>query len=56
MGIGKIDLGVAKKLANDVIRHVAPAMQRVEVAGSIRRGKSIVGDIELVGIPCQREK
>ena len=56
MGIGKIDLGIAKKLANDVIRHVAPAMQRVEVAGSIRRGKSIVGDIELVGIPCQREK
>ena len=56
MGIGKLDLDVAKKLANDVIRHVAPAMQRVEAARSIRRGKSAVGAIELVGIPCQRGK
>ncbi len=31
-------------------------MDRVEVAGSIRRRKAIVGDVEICGIPGDREK
>lgn len=56
MGIGKIELSTANKIANDILHHVSPAMQRVEVAGSIRRRKPVVGDVELVGIPANREK
>jgi len=56
MGIGKIELEVAKKVADRVVRHVAPSMSRVEVAGSIRRCKPVVGDVEIVGIPCDRAK
>jgi DNA polymerase/3'-5' exonuclease PolX len=32
------------------------SMNRVEVAGSIRRRKEVVGDIEICGIPDDREK
>ena len=56
MGIGKIDLSQASKIAQEVKRHVAPAMDRIEVAGSIRRRKPIVGDIELVGISTRRDR
>lgn len=56
MGIGKIDLQAARNVAHEVVQHVTPAMQRIEVAGSIRREKPIVGDVELVAIPEDREK
>lgn len=56
MGIGKIELGTAKRLADDILHHVLPVMDRVEIAGSIRRRKPVVGDIELVGIPSNQEK
>lgn len=56
MGIGKIDLSVASEIADKVVRHITPAMDRAEVAGSIRRRKPIVGDIEVVGITCQQDK
>lgn len=56
MGIGKIDLMHADKIANDVLRHVMPAMDRIEIAGSVRRRKPVVGDIELVGISSQRDR
>ena len=56
MGIGKIDLVEASQIADKVVKHVSSAMDRVEVAGSIRRKKSIVGDIEIVGIPGNRER
>ena len=56
MGIGKIDLGVAESIANKVRDHISPVMDRVEVAGSIRRRKEVVGDIEICGIPGDREK
>ena len=56
MGIGKIDLAAAETLAQDIITLVTPAMDRVEVAGSIRRRKPVVGDIEIVGIPADRER
>ena len=56
MGIGKIDLGEAVQIANKVRDHILPAMDRVEIAGSVRRKKDIVGDIEICGIPADREK
>lgn len=56
MGIGKIDLNEAEGIANKVRQHILPAMDRVEVAGSIRRQKPIVGDIEICGIPADRER
>lgn len=56
MGIGKIDLVEAEAIANKVRQHIMPAMARVEVAGSIRRQKPVVGDIEICGIPEAREK
>ncbi len=56
MGIGKIDLDQAAGIAQDIITHVRPSMTRIEVAGSIRRRKPIVGDIELVALPKDRER
>lgn len=47
----KWPLAEAKALAIRICDRIAPACERVEVAGSIRRGKSEVGDIELVVIP-----
>lgn len=56
MGIGKIELSEATLIANAVLQHITPAMARVELAGSIRREKPVVGDIELVAIVEDQEK
>jgi len=56
MGIGKIELSEASIIADKVLNHVRPAMDRIEIAGSIRRQKPVVGDIELVAILADREK
>lgn len=56
MGIGKIELSEAQVLANKVREYITPAMVRVEIAGSIRREKPVVGDIELVAIVEDQEK
>ena len=56
MGIGKIDLREAESIANKVLQHISLAMDRIEIAGSIRRQKEIVGDIEICGIPGDRER
>lgn len=56
MGIGKIELSEARIIANKVRAHVCPAMDRIEIAGSIRREKPVVGDIELVSLVADREK
>jgi DNA polymerase/3'-5' exonuclease PolX len=56
MGIGKIELSEAQVLANVVREYITPAMVRVEIAGSIRREKPVVGDIELVAIVEDQEK
>lgn len=56
MGIGKIVLNEAESIANKVRDHISPSMDRVEVAGSIRRRKEVVGDIEICGIPDDRTK
>jgi len=56
MGIGKIDLTEANSIANSVLKHIMPALDRAEIAGSIRRQKEIVGDIEIVAISTQRDR
>lgn len=45
-----MNLAGAQVVAAKVIEHVASYCQRVEVAGSVRRGKPFVKDIELVAI------
>ncbi|HUW32071.1 MAG TPA: hypothetical protein VM223_10700 [Planctomycetota bacterium] len=41
----------AKCIADDVKAQLAPHCERIEIAGSIRRQKAEVGDIEIVAIP-----
>lgn len=48
----KIPLGQAQQLARELtLLHLRPACERIEIAGSIRRGKPEVSDVELVAIP-----
>lgn len=44
-------LAEAERIAAEILADVAPFTERVEVAGSIRRGKAEVGDIEIVATP-----
>lgn len=55
MGIGKIDLTEAQTIAGKVLQHIMPALTRGEIAGSIRRQKPVVGDIEIAAISEDRE-
>ena len=41
----------ARQIAGRYLDLLLPCFQRLEIAGSLRRRKSEVGDIELVGIP-----
>ena len=50
MGNGKMDLVEAREVADRLVDHLGPAFDKLVVAGSIRRGKLVVGDVELVGI------
>lgn len=56
MGTAKIELGKARELADRIAAHISPAMARCEVAGSVRRSKPVVGDIEIVGLPADGER
>ena len=46
-----MELEKAKAIADEVIKRLSPHCQRIEVAGSIRRRKATVNDIDLVLIP-----
>lgn len=46
----KHPLREARHLAKIIMHCLAPACERIEIAGSIRRGKAEVGDIELVAV------
>jgi DNA polymerase/3'-5' exonuclease PolX len=49
----KIARNVALNLAQILIGHLSGVCERAEIAGSLRRGKDRVGDIEIVCIPRQ---
>ena len=44
-------LDEAERIAGAIIADLLPYCQRIQVAGSVRRRKELVGDIELVAIP-----
>jgi hypothetical protein len=44
------------EVAQKVVAAFAPYCERIEVAGSLRRGKAEVGDIEIVAIPRMEER
>ena len=50
-----IPLARARKVAEKVAAELAPFCARIEVAGSIRRGRPEVGDIDLVLLPTDRK-
>jgi len=45
-----MELKTAVKIANEIITLIKPYCSRIEIAGSTRRGKSNVHDLELVAI------
>jgi DNA polymerase/3'-5' exonuclease PolX len=51
-----MELNRAKTIAQEIVARLKPNCQRIEVAGSIRRGKSWVKDIDLVLIPKNQGK
>lgn len=51
-----MELEEAKAIADEVITRLAPYCQRIEVAGSVRRQKPRVRDIDIVLIPSHPYK
>lgn len=47
----RIPLAEAQAIANDVITQLGPHCSRLQVAGSIRRQRPTIGDIEVVCLP-----
>jgi DNA polymerase/3'-5' exonuclease PolX len=52
----RMPLAQAQPLAEALVKDLAPGCTRIEIAGSIRRRKPDVGDIEIVAIPAERPK
>lgn len=46
----KVPYADAKKVADDLLILLGDHFERLEIAGSLRRKKALIGDIELVGI------
>ena len=44
-------LAEAERIAAAIVANLAPSCERIQVAGSVRRRKEVVGDIEVVAIP-----
>jgi DNA polymerase/3'-5' exonuclease PolX len=51
-----MNLQNAKQIAWEVIEHLAPACERIVYAGSIRREKPVIKDVEIVYIPRMEER
>jgi DNA polymerase (family 10) len=50
----RLPLDRARKLAETIVAALQPDCARIEIAGSIRRGLAMVGDIDLVILPKNR--
>jgi DNA polymerase/3'-5' exonuclease PolX len=48
---GRVKLTEARPIALQLVERLRPHCERCEIAGSVRRGKPEVGDIEIVCIP-----
>lgn len=51
-----IPLSEAKTIALEIYELLKPHCERIKIAGSIRREKAFVNDIEIVCIPKKRNK
>jgi DNA polymerase/3'-5' exonuclease PolX len=49
-----IDHETALRVARDLVKELRPSCERIKIAGSLRRGKPEVHDIELVAVPTLR--
>lgn len=47
----RVPIAQALPIARAFVLDIAPYCERVEIAGSIRRGATMVGDIEIVAVP-----
>lgn len=47
---------VAEKVITDIVNDLGPWTERYDIAGSYRRGKADVGDVEMVYIPKYRNR
>lgn len=47
------EAGTARGLADALIDELKPLCAQVQIAGSLRRGKALVGDVEIVAVPHQ---
>ena len=47
----RFSAAIARKVADELAAELAPRCERIEIAGSLRRGKAEVGDIEILYIP-----
>jgi DNA polymerase/3'-5' exonuclease PolX len=52
----RLPLAEAQHIAGQIVGQLDPACVRLAIAGSIRRGRPDVGDIELVAIPRFRQE
>jgi DNA polymerase/3'-5' exonuclease PolX len=56
MGTARVQLDAAREAAERIVSHISPAAVRCVVAGSVRREKPEVGDIEVVAQPADGER
>lgn len=55
-GTERVPAEEARKVAEQLIYHLAPVREHITIAGSLRRGKPDVGDIELVAMTSPAKK